>query len=140
MNYVRFARLLALVAGLLDFGAGLGLVFLPGAVLPRMGISVPVGDALVYLRFVGAFVAAVGTSYLSALLLGGIPRLRGVLEFTMPFRMATGLFSVVAIARGWLTTAWAGVPASDFALIGIQLWLITKLPPYDALTSSSPSL
>ena len=138
-NPARYARLLALVAGLLDFGTGLGLVFFPTEILPLMRVQIPTEDALVYLRFVGAFVAAVGASYLWAIVRCGVERLRNILEFTILFRLAAGTFSAVAIARGWLSPAWASVPATDFALIGIQLWLIAKLPAQDA-PSSSPSI
>jgi hypothetical protein len=137
-NHVRFAQRLALVAGLLDFGTGLGLVFFPTVILPIMRLQVPSDDALVFLRFVGAFVGAVGTSYLWALLRGGGVRLSGVLEFTLFFRLAAGTFSSIAIARGWLAPGWMSVPVTDFALVGIQLWLLSKLPTLD-VPSSSPS-
>ena len=61
------ARRLALLAGALDFGSGLGLVALPAAMLPLMGLPVPGEEALAFVRFVGAFVAAVGACYLWAL-------------------------------------------------------------------------
>jgi len=138
MNHVRFAQFLALFAGLLDFGVGLGLAFLPAKFLPLMGTPTPSDEALVYLRFVGAFVAAVGASYLWALIRSDITRLCSVLEFTILFRLAAGIFSSIAIVRGWLATAWAPVPATDFILIGVQLWLILKLPKPD-VSSSSPS-
>jgi len=135
MNLTRLARLLALAVGLLDFGTGAGLVFLPAEILTLMRVPVPADEAIVYVRFVGAFVAAVGACYLWALLLGGAARLRGVLEFTILFRLAAGAFSTVAIARGWLVLGWASVPATDFVLAGIQLWLITQLPAQDASVS-----
>jgi hypothetical protein len=138
MNHVRLARLLALAAGLLDSGSGLGFAFFPTQTLTLMRTSVAAEEALVYVRFVGAFVAAVGVSYLWALFRGDLNRLRGVLEFTLIFRLATGVFATAAIARGWLTPTWASVPTADFALIGIQLWLLTKLPTHD-VPSSSPS-
>jgi hypothetical protein len=139
MNYLRFARRLALGAGLLDFGTGLGLAFLPAKVLPLMRVPTPSDEALVYLRFVGVFVAAVGASYLLAIPGGRRSRLRSILEFTLIFRLAAGVFATVAIGNGWLALAWAGVPAADFALLGIQLWLIAKLPA-DDIHSSSISL
>jgi hypothetical protein len=135
MNRTRLARLLALTAGLLDLGTGAGLVFLPAKILTLMRVPVPADEAIVYVRFVGAFVAAVGACYLWALLLGGAARLRGLLEFTILFRLAAGAFSAIAIARGWLVLGWASVPATDFALAGIQLWLITQLPAHDAPSS-----
>jgi hypothetical protein len=140
INHARIARLLALFAGLLDCGTGVGLVFLPEKVLPLMRVPVPTEEALVYLRFVGAFVAAVGSTYLWALLRGGIGRLRDMLEFTILFRLAAGSFCTVCIVRGWLAPAWSSVPASDFALVAIQLWLVTKLSILDVRASSPSSL
>lgn len=125
-SLTRVARGLALVAGLLDAATGLGLVFAPVLVLGLMGVSAPGAEALVYLRWVGAFVAAVGASYLIALVAGGGARLRNVLEFTIGFRVAAGLFSAVAIARGWLAPVWVSVPATDFALAVVQGWMLRK--------------
>lgn len=139
MTTVRFARLLSLVAGLLDLGTGFGLVVLPAKILPLMHVSVPAGEALTYLRFVGAFVAAVGACYLWTLLRGGVLRLRGMLELTVLFRLSAGGFSAVAISLGLLSTSWSSVPATDFVLAAIQIWLVTKIPLRDAATSPPPS-
>ena len=122
----RVARGLALGAGSLDAATGLGLVFVPVLVLGLMGATPPGAEALIYLRWVGAFVAAVGASYLIALVAGGGARLRSVLEFTIGFRVAAGLFSAVAIARGWLAPVWISVPVTDFALAAVQGWLLRK--------------
>ena len=127
MSAFNFARLLALAAGSLDFLTGLGLVFFPRLILPLMRVSIPEGEALVYLRFVGAFVAAVGACYLLVLVRRGLERLCLTLELTIVFRISAGAFSAVAIALGWLSFAWASVPATDFALVGLQLWLVQKL-------------
>jgi len=132
MNVTRFGQLLSLAAGLLDFGTGLGLVFLPTQILPLMHVPVPPYDALIFLRFVGAFVAAVGACYLWALLLGGAERLRSCLEFTVLFRLSAGVFCIVAIARNWLVVGWISVPATDFILLALQLWLLAKLPSYES--------
>jgi len=120
-----WVRGLALGAGAMDFLTGLGLVFAPGRVLPLMRVAVPAGDGLVFLRWMGAFVAAVGASYLWALARGG-GRLRAVLEFTILFRLAAGGFSAAAIGLGWLPAAWASVPAADLALAVAQVWLLTR--------------
>ena len=120
------ARGLALGAGCLDTGTGLGLVFAPALVLGLMGAAVPGAEALIYLRWVGAFVVAVGASYLIALVIGGGARLRAVFEFTIVFRLAAGVFSAVAMARGWLAPVWVSVPLADFALAAVQAWLLRK--------------
>ncbi len=127
MSPPTIARLLALGAGSLDFCTGLGLVFLPETVLPLMHVPAPEGDALVYLRFVGAFVGAVGACYLWALVFGGLERLRHALELTILFRLSAGTFSATAIVLGRLSPAWSSVPVTDFALVVLQLWLVKKL-------------
>ena len=139
LSPLRLANLLALSAGALDFCTGLGLVFFPASILPLMRVAVPEGDALVFLRFVGAVVGAVGASYLWALLRGG-GRLRAVLEFTIVFRLSAGAFTAVALLRGWLPPAWISVPVTDFALVFVQAWLLSKLSPENVqnpLVSSS---
>jgi hypothetical protein len=122
----RLAGWLALGAGALDFSTGLGLAFAPERALPLLGVPVPGAEALIWLRWVGAFVWAVGASYLLALVLGGAMRLRAVLESTLPFRLATGIFGTVALTQGWLAPAWAGVPLADFGLFTAQLWLLRR--------------
>jgi len=137
MPTTKIARLLALVAGSLDFCTGTGLIFFPKQILPLMRVEIPHNEALVYLSFVGAFVAAVGGCYLWALFRGGLARLRSTLELTILFRLSAGSFSAVAIWLGWLSSAWVSVPATDFALVGLQLWLLSKLHFHDGQASSS---
>jgi len=139
MNTVRLARLFALAAGLLDFGNGLALAACPAKIIPLLRMPVPPAEGLVYLRFVGAFVTAVGASYLLALVRGGISRLLALFEFTLMFRLAAGTFSAVSVARGWLPLPWVTVALTDFAFIAIQLWFLTKLPNPDVISSPSSS-
>lgn len=122
----RLAWWLSLGAGTADFCSGLGLAFVPAQILPLIGLAVPGAEALIWLRWVGAFVWAVGASYLLALLLGGEARLRTLLELTIPFRLSAGVFSTVAIANGWLSLGWTSVPATDFALVIAQVWLLRR--------------
>jgi hypothetical protein len=110
----------------MDFGTGLGLVFAPGLLLPLMGVAVPAGDGVVFLRWMGAFVGAVGASYLLAVVRGGAGRLRAVFEFTILFRLAAGGFSATAIGLGWLPIAWVSVPVTDLALVAVQVWLLCR--------------
>jgi len=116
---------LCLVAGGLDLGTGLSLVAVPQWILPLMGVDVPGSDGLVYLRFVGAFVAAVGASYLWVLA-APRERLRTVLGVTILFRLAAGGYSLAAIALGTLPIAWISVPVTDLGLVALQSWLLAK--------------
>lgn len=140
MSTQTVARLLALVAGSLDFCTGLGLVLFPRSILPLMRVASPEGEALVYLRFVGAFVAAVGACYLWTLVRGGQDRLRTTLELTIIFRLSAGAFSATAIGLGWLSSAWVSVPATDFVLVGLQLWLVNKLVLSHAAAAHNPDV
>ncbi len=118
----RLPRLLALAAGSLDFATGLALALAPAFTLRLMLIPDPVGpEAQIYLRFVGAFVAAVGASYLLALARGTVADLRAAFLFTLPFRLFAGLFTSVALFLNWLPLPWISVPLTDFALVALQL-------------------
>ena len=115
---------LALAAGALDFATGVGLVARPALVLQLMGAAVPGEEALLYLRWVGAFVAAVGACYLWALGRKDVTLLRHTLELTILFRIAAGLFSAWALATGQLPGAWGSVPVTDLVLAAGQAWLL----------------
>lgn len=129
LNLDRLARVLAIVAGCLDLPTGIGLVAAPALTLRMMGIADPPSNP-VYLQFVGAFVGAVGFSYLWAVRRwwkgGGTALLRATLEITIIFRLAAGLFTGVAIFRGALPPAWMSVPGTDLALAIAQAWLLRR--------------
>jgi len=125
-SLTRLARLFTLAAGLMDFMTGLGLVFFPAQLLPLMRVPVPTADSLVFFRFVGAFVAAVGATYLWAWSRRDTAHLRFVFAFTIPFRFAAGTYSAAAIFLNWLPPAWISVPLTDLALVAAQLWLLRQ--------------
>lgn len=120
------ATLLALGAGALDFGTGLGLVAAPGLMLQLMGAGTLAAEPTIYLRWIGAFVAAVGFSYLWALWRRDVALLRHVLELTIFFRLAAGAYSAWTVASGALPLAWVSVPLTDFFLAATQTWLVRR--------------
>lgn len=124
LDLLPLARVLALVAGGMDFATGVGMVLWPTLTLSLM--LVPGAEALIYARFVGVFVGAVGASYLLAWLSGQQEQLRGVLRFTLPFRLGAGSYCAVAVAVGWLSPMWLSVTAVDFGLVAAQIWLLGK--------------
>lgn len=126
MKTLKLARLLALVAGAMDAATGVGLVFWPEWTLGCMSVVAPGPEALVFLRWVGAFVGAVGLSYLVALARGGAGRLREVFVTTLLFRAAAGGFCAVAVAGGALEVRWITVALTDGALVAAQLWLLRR--------------
>jgi len=125
MNPTQLARWLALGAGALDGAMGGSLLVGPTFTLQAMGLSVPGAEALLFVRFVGVFVAAVGASYLWALW-RPVERLRVVLGATILFRVATGAYTGAAVLLGALPRAWGQVTLVDFALIAAQAWLLAK--------------
>lgn len=113
-------------AGALDFFTGLALVAAPAPTLALMG-TLPVGaEAEVFLRWVGAFVASVGASYLLAWRKNTDEALRNVLSATIPFRLAAGFYSAWALCTGRLSPEWASVPATDLLLVAFQAWVLKR--------------
>lgn len=131
-NRIRFARGFALVAGAADFSTGAGLLFLPALTLRAMGVVAPAGDALTFLQFVGAFVGAVGASYLVGLGSRRLDRLWAVFRVTLLFRLAAGAFVAWAVWRGQLEVRWLSVTLTDVAVGVVQIWLLRHEPPAHA--------
>jgi hypothetical protein len=123
-----WARALALGAGLLDAGTGLGLLVLPVWTLRLMGVAPPGAEALQFVRFVGVFVGAVGLSYLFACWRGGDGPLRSVFDLTRIFRLAAGFFTGVMVAFAGWPPAWLAVTVTDLALVVVQTLLLAKFP------------
>ena len=118
----------ALAAGVCDLLTGLGLLAVPQLTLAAMGAH---GELVqpVFLRFVGAFVAAVGALYLYPFALGGPRRdgrLKGVLEATALVRGAVALFVTASLVAGALEPAWIAVAATDGILSAVQLWILHR--------------
>lgn len=117
----------AALAGLCDATTGILLVFTPVLALRLMRIEAVPAD-LVHVRFVGAFVGAVGLSYLVPLAFArGVRRnelLRGQMLTTTLIRLSVAAYSGYAVAAGLLERAWISVPLSDLALASIQIALL----------------
>lgn len=122
------ARGLAGVAGSADFLTGVGLLAAPTLVLRAMSVAAPGAEALVFLRFVGAFVGAVGASYLLALATGRDDRLWAVFRVTLVFRLAAGGYVGVAVSGGSLAPAWLSVTVTDLLIAAGQVWLLRREP------------
>lgn len=127
-SHKSLSRALAAVAGSMDLSTGIALVVTPAQVLEWMRAPAIAGEALVFLRFVGAFVAAVGAAYLWALRGNRSDRLRTTFELTVLFRGAAGTFTAWAILAGQLPGAWWCVSATDLGLVALQLVLLPGLP------------
>ncbi|MBI5382087.1 MAG: hypothetical protein HZA31_09330 [Opitutae bacterium] len=125
MTPTRFALWFALAIGTLDLLSGVGLVCAPTLTLRLMFIAQPDVAALPFVRFVGAFVAAVGLCYLWAVRKPAT-RLRPVLGATIFFRLTVGTYAAAGAGLGWLPVGWLLVAGADFAIIAIQGWLLAK--------------
>lgn len=125
MKATRLAVWLAWGAGGMDLATGIGLVAAPAWTLARMGVAVPGAEALGFVRFVGAFVGAVGATYLWATVRPR-ERLRVVFGATMWLRGAAGTFTGVAVATGMMERGWGAVTATDWSLVIVQAWLLAK--------------
>ena len=120
-----FIRRLAWAVGAMDFFTGLGLVTMPELTLRCMLVPIPGAEALLFVRFVGAFVTAVGAVYLWGAL-GPSSRLKSVIACTLAFRGSAGGFCSVAVAVGSLPPGWLAVAVVDLSLLVLQIWILRK--------------
>ena len=121
----KLAALYTALAGGIDAITGPWLVVAPASALAAMGAD-PEGD--VFISFVGAFVGAVGWSYLWALWrwlkYGDTAFLQSVWRVTILFRLAAGSFCAAQLVARELDLGWLSVPVTDFLLAGVQIWLL----------------
>jgi hypothetical protein len=112
-----------LIAGVSDASTGALLIAAPVFTIRLMGISVPY-DAAPFLSFIGAFVLAVGISYLYGALLihrtGGIPRLEAVWLLTAIIRSSVAIFILAAVLTGTLAFGWITIALFDGVCVLIQ--------------------
>jgi hypothetical protein len=122
MNRKSLVRFWSIAVGGMDAVTGLLLVFVPGFVISLLRIPAPSGDGLVFLSWVGVFVAGVGFSYGFAL--RGGKEAATVWKFTAMIRLFVGTFLIWKIASGELVPAWIVVAISD-AFVGlVQIFAI----------------
>lgn len=126
----RIAPLYCLLAGACDGLTGLMLLTAPLFTLQLMGIT-PLPAEPIYMRWIGAFVFSVGSSYalpfLSAEPLTRRRRLISVLELTAWIRICIGLFVAVGVATHALAAGWTSVALTDGVLATVQLWLANRV-------------
>ncbi len=120
---------LCLLLGSTDALTGVLLMLLPVWTLKMMWVPSVSPDAVVFIRYIGAFVFSVGGLYIFALLsvlfvLGRARAIRSILLTTAWVRMIIFLFTAVALLSGQLGLAWISVPLFDGMLAGVQLWLV----------------
>lgn len=125
----RRIDLYCLMVGLGESLTGLLLLVAPLWTLQLMAVQ-DLPTEPIYLRFIGAFVAGVGSAYWLPRLLpsaGLRRRRRTVLEVTAWERLVVGLFVLVAVSTGALSLPWWSVCLTDLGLAAFQLWLLRRL-------------
>lgn len=127
----KLIKAITLLLGLMDTATGMLLVLSPQATLRLMAIDVVYTD-WVFIRFVGAFVLAVGSTYLLGLLSvirgNNWQELRQVWKMTAWIRAIICLFTTGSIAAGWLDPSWAGVPLTDGMVAAAQIYWLSRRP------------
>ena len=112
-----------LVAGVSDTSTGALLIAAPVFTIRMMGLSVP-RDATPFLSFIGAFVLAVGLSYLYGALLvrrtGAVSRLEAVWLLTAIIRSSVAIFVFGAVGNGTLAPGWVSIAIFDGICVLIQ--------------------
>lgn len=112
-----------LVAGFSDTSTGALLIVAPLFTLRMLGLVVP-ADATPFLSFIGAFVLAVGLSYLYGALLvrraGGVQRLEAVWLLTAIIRSSVAIFVLAAVLNGSLAPGWLAIAIFDGICVLIQ--------------------
>ena len=131
VTWLRVARGYAFAVGAMDFLTGLGLVTMPELTLGLMQAEAPGEEAWVFVRFLGAFVGAVGASYLWAAR-SGSGSLRTTLIVTLFFRGSAGTFAAGAVLTGHLGLVWLGVAVTDLGCVAAQLWWLRRGADGDA--------
>jgi hypothetical protein len=122
MNKSQMVMGWSLAVGAMDALTGLLLVVAPALVLGLLGIAVPAAEALVFLSWMGVFVAGVGLSY--GLVLGDRQRGPTVWRFTALVRILVGVFVLWRIGDGSLVPLWSVVALTDLGVAGAQLAML----------------
>ena len=128
MSGERGPLLFCLVAGGGDVATGLLLLAAPELMLRLLGIERPEGSLELF-RFVGVFVASVGTAYLYPWLRGGTGqrhRLATAIEITAGIRIAVAAFLVCAVALREMGSPWLTVGTYDALVAAAQLALLAR--------------
>ncbi len=125
MTKTRFLKFWSVAVGSMDALTGMLLIFMPELVLRLLRIEAPPPDAMVYLKWIGVFVMAVGLSYGLAL---GKHRGAGeaVWMFTSMVRILVAVFLTIQITADVMAPAWVVVALSDGVVALVQMAILRK--------------
>jgi hypothetical protein len=131
LHFRKTITVVVLAAGAMDTCSGLLLMLAPALALRLMGVALPVEEALVFIRFIGAFVFSVGALYFYAgqrfVCRGDAAALCLLLVATAWVRSAIFLFTAAAILSGGLSWAWWTVPLTDGGLALLQIIFVWRV-------------
>ena len=122
MNHQKLLRLWSLAVGAMDTGTGLSLIFAPALTLKLMQVPPVAPQALVFLSWMGVFIASIGLSY--GLVFKGNREAEVVWIFTSLVRLSVACFLAVKLMAGELPMAWLMVAVTDGAVAGGQIMLL----------------
>jgi hypothetical protein len=112
-----------LLAGLSDASTGALLIAAPVLTMRLMGLHVP-ADATPFLSFIGAFVLAIGLTYLYGAWLVGcagcVVRLEAVWLVTAILRSSVAIFILARVLAGTVEPGWLTIAAFDGACVLVQ--------------------
>lgn len=129
MKTNRLIEWVCLLACLMDAGTGILLIAAPAFTLRLMGLD-SASEPIVYLRFIGAFVFAIGSLYglgWRYLKSGRMIEWSVVWVATGWARLCVGTTVLGLIASGGLNVAWISVPVADLGLGVFQFWYLQKM-------------
>ncbi len=123
MTRIGIARCWSLAVGLMDTLTGLLLVFVPAVTLRLMGVPAIPDKSLVFLSWMGVFIAGVGMSYW--LVLRGRREAETVWIFTATVRFLVTLFLAWKITAGDLPAIWMLVAITD-GVVAAGQWAMLR--------------
>lgn len=123
MNPLILLRLWSVLVGAMDACTGALLVLAPAWTLRLMGVPPVTPSALLFLSWMGIFIAAIGLSY--GLVFRGPREAEAVWIFTSGVRTLVAIFVAWKIMSAALPTPWCSVAISD-GLVAAAQWLILK--------------
>jgi hypothetical protein len=112
-----------------EIATGSALIAAPVAVATLLA-GAPPSNAAIFLRWIGVFVLAVGTAYLTPRFAADGPerwsRLRGTLNVTTLARLLVAVFVAGSVAAGTLAAGWIVVGVYDGAIAVLQVALLAR--------------
>lgn len=112
--------------GAMDAITGLLLMFAPSLTLRLMRLPDLASESMVYLSWIGAFVFAIGMSYLFVGPHSHEERVKLLWQFTAFARAVIAVFVTAQVLCGNLSAGWLTVAATDASVAMLQCWALSR--------------